>query len=409
MNEGAPVQPQYSAAAREIFLCAKHKDMKALEQLLHPEVEANVDTKALLAWLSSYFSGEYEARFHHLLRELFLSTNLTIALTATFLASAAKAEALNSAELLVRKRMEDASDFRRVWGEGDLLIQYRAPPSAMKILAELKYGFSAADPERGLLSLASLAAERLHVRPVLGETLFQSSPFELSRQEWDRLFRVGLALDHLVADRRHLGITTNRVLSYADMPRWTEIANALQATPRMVCVMFHGAHLSVTRALHSQQDGWIALQANEANNRDRVAASTDTKRALFLLFRQVENGKRVLIAPDGRWGKRLAPFTILGRQFTAGEGAAFIAYHARAELHWLHMEMRDDRFLPVCIKGPSVAAGESYQSYKERWNDFYANQIRSVVTGRPEGIALRMPWLRVFGSSLAPRQDSATD
>jgi hypothetical protein len=397
LKEDGTAQLPQPAIAKEILLCAKRKDMSALEELLHPEMDKNVDAGLLLTRLGSQFAGEPE-QYHGLLQRLVISARPTLALIGSFFASAERLGALDAAERLARRRIEQTPDFFETWGEGEYLGQYRTAPEAMRILAELKYGPAIADPERDLPSLAYRGAERLKIRPELSDNLFANSRLALPRPYWNGRLKLAFALEHLIADRRFIEVTLDRIRSCVAMDRWANVVNSIKATPRAVCITFHGAQIAALRALYAQQNGWITLQANDARRPDLIGASGDSGTALFSLFREVQNGKPVLIAPDARFGKRLQPFTILGTQFSAGEGAAFTAYHARADLSWLHMELQGEHLVPVCVQGPPVGDGENYESYKERWNEFYAAQIEQIVTGKPDGIALRQPWIRVLSS-----------
>jgi lauroyl/myristoyl acyltransferase len=155
---------------------------------------------------------------------------------------------------------------------------------------------------------------------------------------------------------------------------------------------FHGGFVIMARKLFATlfRDG-VSIQ----NHRSRAnfSAKLDPAAALFNALRALQEGKSVIMSPDGPYGKHSCAMHVLGRTAEMADGAAFLAYEAKCETAWFTVVRDDSGFRPDIQVGPRREDGERYKQFQQRLCDFYGERIAALYSGDPRNIALSRRWV----------------
>lgn len=107
--------------------------------------------------------------------------------------------------------------------------------------------------------------------------------------------------------------------------------------------------------------------------------------AALVAARALAAGRKVYVAPDGPKGDRRIDIPVAGFHLDIARGVHDIAYDARANIAWLHVEVTDEGFLPILVEdGPSYQEGERSRAFADRINAFYARCVERIIYGPPD-------------------------
>jgi len=360
----------------------------------------------VLRRLGTRFSSKAkEEDFFELLLALFASVPLNFALTAALLEYGSRLGEGPLAEHLALCSLRQQDPGKRVmWGSGDFLGQHRVSQISNRILTLMKYDIGRIEPNLDPFILAARVHEKISIPITILEGLFDRQRGNLAFDPWQSAVKKAFALDHMFQDAAFLGLTHEfHARSCVDMEEWSRVATDIASSHRTVCMIFHGGHLSICRFMWGCEAKWQFLGSKAGPN--GMSAKTDPRGLLFAAFKEVQKGVPLLVAPDGNYGNCSEELRVLGATVLGGEGAAFIAFHARARLVWLQFVFNDDVLVPIIIDGPTPKKNETYRSFKDRCNAFYGSCIEDVLTGAPENIVLRSHWMQVLTDTFQPRKE----
>ena len=134
-----------------------------------------------------------------------------------------------------------------------------------------------------------------------------------------------------------------------------------------------------------------------------VSGMNNPGEALFVAMRALLEGKQVLMAPDGPFGRQKASIKVLGADCPVGQGAAFLAFETRCNTAWFTIVRNDRGFAPLVVPGPKREERETFEAYQDRLHRFYGDMIVSAFTGEPRNLTLSGRWIQYFRSMLAAR------
>ncbi len=327
---------------------------------------------------------------------------------AEMLELARRRDRLNFAERIVDRRLQEIGDDAIHWTVPDRLSGYRDLLVESKTLVRLKYGFEECPADIDILAVADRMAHRVVPDPVALDRLFAVSRSGVERDEWESQVRQAFVIDQIVNDRNEIGLPGAAVLAPIRPGAWDAIAREIRDADRIVCLVFHSGFLSITRFLYAQIPSSAAIRGRHTR-RGGPSPNDKGRSALFAAFRDLQDGKPLLVAPDGPAGKLTEMLEVLGASRLIGEGAAFLAFEADARTVWLNVVREGTQLVPVLVEGPRRATGEKYPSFKARWAEFYGRQITEVLTGHPASLALRGRWSNLFSADEADEDGDLAD
>jgi hypothetical protein len=185
----------------------------------------------------------------------------------------------------------------------------------------------------------------------------------MEREKWEREVRIAFCIDHIITDIRPQ--------ERADIISKVE-------PPKGLLLTFHGGFVQLLVYWLQSHGAMIASRADDNAN------------LLFSMLRTLQDGGTVLMAPDARFGELKSSIKVLGKDHQIADGAAFLAYQTRCPVAWCMIARDDDRFVPV-IRSMQVG-DETYEAFKARFFQFYAEQIEQIITGDPRNLALKAQW-----------------
>jgi hypothetical protein len=242
-----------------------------------------------------------------------------------------------------------------------------------------------------LLEQAEKAAHDVALDPSLLDFLYKHRRFDVpSRDAWVKEMRTAAALE---AAMRAAGRDFwDDLDSYLESGARQKALAALKMPQGMLLMTSHGGFTAMRRRFLKtcleREGGCLALR--------RGMIEEDRRHSLFAALRELQGGGCAIMAPDGPFGKRTATLNVLGKQFPAGEGAAYLAATTGCATGWFIMVRVGDRFSPVIESGPQIQKGEKFDSFKERFYAFISERIEAVVTGDPRNIILGPRWVRAL-------------
>lgn len=249
-----------------------------------------------------------------------------------------------------------------------------------------------------LFENAEKIADRIAIgRPVL-DFLYESSKWDrLPRADWERHVRVACATDHIVFNFFQ-GLKLGALAKLADHAAMTAASRNLASSKGTLFLTFHGAHVLLAKKIFASAFERGLLLARHGAILGGDTKKKDSREALFILMRALEDGRNLFFAPDGRNGKQTASLNVLGTVTSAGEGAAFLAHASGCNTAWYTVIREGDRFVPVVESGPVKAKGESLKDFSGRLYRFYGERIEAMFTGDPRNIVFRPRWGRVLNA-----------
>ena len=124
-----------------------------------------------------------------------------------------------------------------------------------------------------------------------------------------------------------------------------------------------------------------------------LSAQFDPGAAVFAALKGLLTGQNVFLAPDGPFGRSTGSISVLGAQCTVADGAAFLAFEAKARVACIRFAFDGRCFSPVLESGPRREGGETFDEYRGRLYSFYQDQITLALTGVPSDLALSKGWM----------------
>lgn len=289
--------------------------------------------------------------------------------------------------------------FRRQGMKGDAMLE----------MAKLKYeGISITKPEE-IFGAAEILADRIDLDQPMVEPLFaQRRDTSLSRDEWEKRVRASFSLDHILVDwPLSAHGQTSRIRSFEslmDQDAVTDVFDRINASKGILLVTFHGGFLSLARRLYAEKvEGGMSMGL-DGPDPNSVSVEKDPRAALFVALRSLQDGKALLMSPDGRAGNAAAGSTeIAGARVPIATGAAFLAYESGCASAWYTVVRKGDGFVPVLVFAPRPEPKEKFDAFVTRWLSFYGQQVEAMLTGDPSTIVCR------FRSWPPPRTLSADE
>jgi hypothetical protein len=242
-----------------------------------------------------------------------------------------------------------------------------------------------------LLEQAEKAADDVALDPSLLDFLYKHRRFDVpSREAWVKEVRTAAALE---AAMRAAGRDY-----WADLDGYLErgarhkALTTLKQPQGMLLITSHGGFTTLKRKFLTsclvREGGCLALS--------RDVIEKDRRSVLFAALRALQGGGSAIMAPDGPFGKRTATLNVLGKQFPAGEGVAYLAATSGCATGWYNVVRAGDRFSPIIEIGPQFQKGEKFEAFKERLYAFMSKRIGAIVTGDPRNLILQPRWTRIL-------------
>jgi 1-acyl-sn-glycerol-3-phosphate acyltransferase len=141
---------------------------------------------------------------------------------------------------------------------------------------------------------------------------------------------------------------------------------------------------------------FIEIGMTRSIHKEKILVRDNPEAGLFTALKALKQGKNVLIAPDGGYGKCDSSVNILGRNLKIGDGAAFLAYEAGCKTLWYAMNFDGKLFVPSIIPGPVRRSNERYPEFRERLNGFYGERLNAFFTADPHSLVPTAKWLNLF-------------
>lgn len=243
-----------------------------------------------------------------------------------------------------------------------------------------------------LLQSAEQSVKNIKINPRILDFLYQHSRADSpSRELWERQVRFAVAINRLMVDC-FSPFPFDRIRGAIDESSKGRASEQLNRPHGMLVLTFHGGFPQLARGLFDDmcKDG-ITLQ-RKGSREGKVSATSDPGASLFAALRMMQEGRNVLMAPDGPFGKPRECIHVLGIACPVADGAAFLAYHASCNTVWYSLERTDRAFSPIVVAGPRREPGERFEEFRTRLYRFYAERIEEALTGDPRSLAISGRW-----------------
>jgi hypothetical protein len=259
------------------------------------------------------------------------------------------------------------------------------------------------------------------ISPQITELLFGNRNDKgIALEEWMRDLRTAETSKHLLADASTIlklrKMARKRALPpldrahYPPFPEFAKLIDVergksffagLDVSKGLLLCTIHDGHLVLAKrcAAVCMPERYLLATNAKGPNRIDVGAHASAFQAVKIL----RNKKMLLMVADARRAVQQSTETnILGIPIAFADGAPTIAFESGCATGWYTVARDGDRFMPVCVVGPSRKEKESFVDFKERWWNFYAAQIEDLFTGHPRNITLAQFWPKVFIEGSAP-------
>ncbi|MBX9825615.1 MAG: hypothetical protein K2Y27_11530 [Xanthobacteraceae bacterium] len=118
-----------------------------------------------------------------------------------------------------------------------------------------------------------------------------------------------------------------------------------------------------------------------------ISLKENPEAVLYQIVKKLRgSGNVVLIGGDGPYGTGKYSINLFGSEVDFRLGAPFAAFHAKCQPIWYYLGWNGDRLAFNYALGPVARAGEKYQDWLARWFEFYAGQLRRIITGDPRNV-----------------------
>jgi hypothetical protein len=218
----------------------------------------------------------------------------------------------------------------------------------------------------------------------------------LSQESWEKEVRTAAALELIMRNSSRANFLTNLPGLFDERAK-AEVNQILHSSGAVLLLTWHGGFSTIKRRFFAQsvedQATGIVLRKNDIVD--------DAGQSLFTCMRALQDGRPVLMAPDGPRGRQSCTLHVCGKICSAGEGAAYLAGSAYCNVAWFTVSLENDRFVPSIEAGPRRQRGDNLEAYKTRLYEFYSQKIEELVTGNPSNIVLKPRWSRILRTAIA--------
>jgi len=210
-----------------------------------------------------------------------------------------------------------------------------------------------------------------------------------SRVVWERDVRTATYLDHitrlfhLFSKGRQLGIIEDLIHQNGT----SDAFEKLKSSKGTLLLTFHGGFATIASKL-------LARMKIAESHASQILV--DPRGALFTSLRALEDGRVLVMSPDGACGRKSVTLSVLGKNRPAASGAAFLAYASSCNTAWYTVVREGEHFKAIIKPGPSRSEGETFDEFSDRLYRFYSERIEAVLTGDPRSIVLRPSWIRTL-------------
>jgi hypothetical protein len=216
----------------------------------------------------------------------------------------------------------------------------------------------------------------------------------LARVEWERQVCVATAFDENLT-RFGSGRLLKQIANQLAVSLRSAAASEL-AFAAVLAITYHGGFsVMLRRSFGHLFPGSVVIGANS-----RYAAR-DGAFALFAAREALLEGKSVLTAPDGRFGKETATVSVLGAKLLVTDGAPFLAHATGCNVMWFAPLWNGHSFAIEALPGPQRRTGEAFAEYRKRFYQFYVDRLEHAFTGDPANMPLTINWKFIFNAMLA--------
>lgn len=251
-----------------------------------------------------------------------------------------------------------------------------------------------------LLRGADIVATRIDLpQPFLDYLYRQSREHNTTQSDWEHSVRVAFAMNNITKD---FMISPEILPGFVEQKASQNEFAKLDPAKGLLLLTYHGGFIRLTRSLFINEfpDGFIlSKKATASKESNETTNSNNYRHSLFRAFRTLQDGKAVLIAPDGPHGTSSTTATVCSKPVLIGNGASFLAYETMCSTAWFTMVRGKDCFVPIVELGPSRETGESYNSFETRLNEFYGSKITEILCGPPINIAVGKRWTSLLNNN----------
>ncbi len=263
-----------------------------------------------------------------------------------------------------------------------------------------------------LFSSAAALSERIDLPKGLLDRLYRNSRYKLMhRGIWERHVRTAFCSEHVAVDLmrgideragQFIGGTRKDPLQTLSA-KADEALSLVDRSRGLLVVGFHGGFYRLSLALYRELLPGGMMMRKKAGDTDggrtderHIGAKGEEWAALFKAVRSLQDGKTLLMAPDGMIGRSGSNISILGQEIALPSGAAYAAYASKCNTVWMTLVRDGAGVAPNILIGPTREEGEGYRDFSKRWFQFYGERLEETLTGDPRNISLRPFWVSIL-------------
>ncbi len=225
---------------------------------------------------------------------------------------------------------------------------------------------------------------------------------DMARDQWVEDFRFATALETLTNDGNFPAGDLNAMFSAGTRETITSLTR--DGRSRLYVI----GHVGFTAARNHFIRTYLKNSIAFRRKRDRppyVWDLDDGRTALFACLRALSSGTSVIMALDGPVGEIRAPIRVAGCQASIATGGIFLAHETRADVWWLNIVYRNEKFVAVLEKAPEPSPKERLKDYQIRFVAFYEHMLNQYFTGEAASIVVRNNWRSAFLGSPSRGED----
>lgn len=216
---------------------------------------------------------------------------------------------------------------------------------------------------------------------------------DMARDQWVEDFRFATALETLTKNGNFTAGDMNAMFSAGTKQTITSLTR--DGRSRLYVI----GHVGFTTARNHFIKTYLKNSIPFRRKLDRppyVWDQDDGRTALFVCLRALSSGTSVILAPDGPVGEIRAPIQVAGCQTSMATGGIFLAHETKADVIWLNIVYRNEKFVAVLEKAPVPLPKERLKDYQIRFVAFYEHMLNQYFTGEAASIVMRNRWQSAF-------------
>jgi len=259
---------------------------------------------------------------------------------------------------------------------------------------------------------AAALAERVDLPKDLLDLLYRNSRYKpMHRRIWERHVRTAFCCEHIATDLMRgideraepfIGGRCKDPLQNLSA-KVDEAMSLIDRSRGLLVVSFHGGHYRMALAIYRELFPESMIMRKKAGGTDgertderHIGVKGEEWAAVFKAVRSLQDGKTLLMAPDGMIGSSVSKISVLGSEIALPGGAAYSAYLSKCSTAWMTLVRDGASVVPNVLIGPTREKGESYRDFSERWFKFYGECLEAALTGDPRNISLRPSWVGIL-------------